>query len=129
MQVRVGGLAIFVPCTVGNFYKICEGLISCEASIPNSSTHAAAFNGIQARKSRRGRPARPCHDNPGCSKGLRPNLVTGLLAPRQNRPPCRPRRTHLIRFVHQGVHPKWSISWERILISLVVYHSAFAPAP
>jgi hypothetical protein len=23
----------------------------------------------------------------------------------QNRPPCRPRRTHLIRFAHQGVHP------------------------
>ena len=42
------------------------------------------------------------HNNPGCSKGLRPNSVTGLLAPRQNRPPCRQRRNYFTRFVHQS---------------------------
>src|SRR4051812_2391297 len=36
------------------------------------------------------RPASVRGDNNGCSKGLRSNSVTGSLAPRQNRSPCRP---------------------------------------
>ena len=35
-------------------------------------------------------PATVPGDNNGCSKGLRSNSVTGSLAPRQNRSPCRP---------------------------------------
>src|SRR4051812_19876424 len=38
----------------------------------------------------RSRPASVRGDNNGCSKGLRSNSVTGSLAPRQNRSPCRP---------------------------------------
>src|SRR5262245_53846183 len=40
-------------------------------------------------------------DNHGCSKGLQPDLTTGSLAPRQDRPPCRPRR-RVPRFMGPG---------------------------
>ena len=39
--------------------------------------------------------------NYGCSKGLQPDLTTGSLAPRQDRPPCRPRR-RVPRFMGPG---------------------------
>ena len=42
---------------------------------------------------------------PECSKGLRSNSLTGSLAPRQNRSPCRPHPQY--RFIYPGAHRQW----------------------
>jgi hypothetical protein len=64
--------------------------------------------------------AQPCdqrghfRNNPGCSKGLRSNSVTGLLAPRQNRPPCRSAANNLPRFINQGAQAAHENSVRRL---------------
>src|SRR3954447_6189651 len=95
-QVRIQGgitasILLFVPSPS-------HGLISLVPWEPTASVadlETAAVNSpriltCSRTDAARGRPASVRGDNNGCSKGLRSNSVTGSLAPRQNRSPCRP---------------------------------------
>jgi hypothetical protein len=59
-------LAIFVPCTVGNFYKICEGLISCQPK--NGRVHTTVNLPISLND-------QSCTEPEGCGSGQTVKLI------------------------------------------------------